>query len=163
MFIEKWWGEYFGGTDDSYTLMDYFNKDAKEEYCLANIFSDFNLDDNKPFDGFRDTEDIRFYNEDGIFHQDIDVAIDFLLDIAAITLESLHSGSVTLKDLDSSNSDKTIIIVAQSNTLNYLIGILRDFTENSSAYDLAEMCGEDDMLEIARQCKEIINELENYL
>ena len=162
MFIEKWWGEYFGGTDDSFTLMDYFNKDAITEYSLSKIFLDFNLNEQNPFDGFRKTGDIRFFDEDGDTHHDIDMAINFILDIAAITLESLHSGSVALRNLDSNNSDKKIVVVADSNAMNFLLGILADFIENPLEYDLAEMCDEDDMLEIARQCKEIICEIKKF-
>ena len=162
MYIEKWWGEFFGGTDDSLTLMDYFEEDATTEYSLANIFSDFNLNIQKSFDSFRSAEEIYYFTK---CEKRIDIyyAINFLLDIGVIILESLHSGNVSLKNLNSNSSDKNIVITADVNTLNYLISILADFSENPLAYDLAEMCDENDMLEISRQCKEVIIELKRFV
>ena len=37
--------------------------------------------------------------------------------------------------------------------------VLRDFVENPLAYNLSEMCGEDEMREMAGICKNLVNEL----
>ena len=34
MYIEKYWGNYIGGTDDSLTLLDYFMYKGKRELTL---------------------------------------------------------------------------------------------------------------------------------
>lgn len=163
MFIEKWWGVFFGGTDDTCTLMDYFNKDSTLEYTLAQIFRDFNLSMQAKPDGFRLTEAVGCFDEDGIDQHDICMAIDLITDLAVIVLECFHSGSVEIASLDDScQNQKEIVIRADKDELSYLINILRDFAENPLEYDLAEMCPEEDMKEMANQCKEVIRELEAY-
>ena len=37
--------------------------------------------------------------------------------------------------------------------------VLKDFVENPLAYNLSEMCGEDEMAEMAAVCKNLMNEL----
>ena len=44
MYIEKYWGNYIGGTDDSLTLLDYFMDKGKRELSLGEIFADTGLD-----------------------------------------------------------------------------------------------------------------------
>ena len=44
MYIEKYWGNYIGGTDDSLTLLDYFMDQQKCEIALKDIFTDTGLD-----------------------------------------------------------------------------------------------------------------------
>ena len=44
MYIEKYWGNYIGGTDDSLTLLDYFIHKQKAEIPLSEIFEDTGLD-----------------------------------------------------------------------------------------------------------------------
>ena len=165
MFISKWWGEYFGGTDDGMVLTDYFAKGETAQYTLAGILSDFNVSTQESFDGFRSTDnkDIRYIIEDK-FHADIDLAINLLLYLAIITLESLKSGSVPLAALtDCDSHNKQFAISVDKDTLGYLVNILKDFCENHLEYDLAEMCDEETMSEIASQCKEVVSELEKEL
>ena len=40
MYIEKYWGNYIGGTDDSLTLLDYLMDKQKSEISLSEIFAD---------------------------------------------------------------------------------------------------------------------------
>lgn len=44
MYIEKYWGDYIGGTDDSLTLLDYFISKQKDEFTLGEIISETGLD-----------------------------------------------------------------------------------------------------------------------
>lgn len=44
MVIEKYWGNYIGGTDDSLTLLDYLAGKQKDEIPLREIFADTGLD-----------------------------------------------------------------------------------------------------------------------
>ena len=39
MYIEKYWGNYIGGTDDSLTLLDYLIGKQKKEVTLKEIFA----------------------------------------------------------------------------------------------------------------------------
>ena len=43
MYIEKYWGNYVGGTDDSLTLLDYLADKQKSEIPLSEIFADTGL------------------------------------------------------------------------------------------------------------------------
>ena len=45
MYIEKYWGNYIGGTDDSLTLLDYLISKQKVEISLQEIFEDVGLDE----------------------------------------------------------------------------------------------------------------------
>ncbi|MDY2998007.1 MAG: imm68 putative immunity domain-containing protein [Faecalimonas sp.] len=40
MYIEKYWGNYIGGTDDSLTLLDYLIDKQKPEITLSEIFAE---------------------------------------------------------------------------------------------------------------------------
>lgn len=44
MYIEKYWDNYIGGTDDSLTLLDYLIDKQKTEISLSEIFADTSLD-----------------------------------------------------------------------------------------------------------------------
>ena len=44
MYIEKYWGNYIGGTDDSLNLLEYFKDKQKAELPLSEIFADTGLD-----------------------------------------------------------------------------------------------------------------------
>lgn len=43
MYIEKYWGNYIGGTDDSLTLLEYLADKQKAEIPLSEIFEDTGL------------------------------------------------------------------------------------------------------------------------
>lgn len=44
MYIEKYWGNYIGGTDDSLTLLQYLMETRQNEISLHKIFADTGLD-----------------------------------------------------------------------------------------------------------------------
>ncbi|MGI6153281.1 MAG: imm68 putative immunity domain-containing protein [Christensenellaceae bacterium] len=161
MYIEKWWGEYIGGTDDTYTLLDYFSKDKNTDYTLAGVLKDFGIAERQECESVRQTKDIRYFDDDGGRHHDIDIAIDFIMDLSAILLECLVAGSVMLSKLGA-DSEKEITIRAGCQEMDMLLGILTDFAENPLQYDLAEMCPEEDMHEMAGQIRELCGELEKH-
>lgn len=165
MYIERWWGEYIGGTDDTFTLIDYFvnrefELDIPTEINVKNIFQDFQLNNAREIKDLRQTKDIYFIREKGFF-QDIGCVINLLMDITAIILECQKNGKVHLADLAGGIMDKNAVISlkVEKEELALLRGILDDFIHHPLSYDLAEFCPEDDMREIAKQCKEIITEL----
>ncbi|MGE7913709.1 imm68 putative immunity domain-containing protein [Lysinibacillus xylanilyticus] len=165
MYIERWWGEYIGGTDDTCTLIDYFvnrefELDIPTEINVKNIFQDFQLNNAREIKDLRQTKDIYFIREKGFF-QDIGCVINLLMDITAIILECLKNGKVHLTDLAGGIMDKNAVfsLKVEKEELALLRRILDDFIHHPLSYDLAEFCPEDDMKEIAKQCKEIITEL----
>jgi hypothetical protein len=160
MYIDKWWGEYFGGCDDSLIFTDYFKENEATEYTLAGILSDFNISMQELPDGFRAHDGGICAGAVGL-HEDIQITINLLLDLAVVTLESLRSGSISLCDLtDCVEDNKRFTISADKVTLGYLVSILKDFCENPLEYDLAEVCDEETMFEIASQCKDVVSDLE---
>ena len=44
MYIDKYWQNYIGGTDDSLNLIDFLEDQQKEEITLNEIFSKIGLD-----------------------------------------------------------------------------------------------------------------------
>lgn len=72
MYIEKWWGNYIGGTDDTFTLIDYlvdreFESDIPTEINVKNIFQDFQLNNTREIKDLRQTKDIYRIIEKDIF------------------------------------------------------------------------------------------------
>ena len=44
MYIDKYWGNYIGGSDDSLNLVAFLEDQKKEEIPLSEIFSKIGLD-----------------------------------------------------------------------------------------------------------------------
>lgn len=74
MAIEKYWGNYIGGTDDSLTLLDYLVGKQKDEIPLREIFADTGLD--KLNWNFRNTEVPLEYKDKEGWEHEFDFAID---------------------------------------------------------------------------------------
>lgn len=83
------------------------------------------------------------------------------MDITAIILECQKNGKVHLTDLGGGIMDKNAVISlkVEKEEMAFLRGVLEDFIHYPLSYDLAEFCPEDDMREIAKICKEILEEL----
>ncbi|MEK5487374.1 imm68 putative immunity domain-containing protein [Lysinibacillus sp. FSL M8-0355] len=173
MYIERWWGEYIGGTDDTCTLIDYlanreFKMEIPAEINVKNMLQDFQLKNAWEIKDLRQTKDIYFISDNG-YRQDIGCAINLLMDVSAIIVECQKNGKVCLPDLGGGIMDKNAVISlkVEKEELALLRGILEDFIHHSYSYDLEEFCPEDDMREIAKQCKEIntelIGQLENLM
>lgn len=153
MYIEKYWGDYIGGSDDSMTLMEYFAcKDG--EIALGEIFSDIGLD---KLDGnFRETDGLSA-EIDG-FEAEFQFAIDFIADLAALLLECKMNGSVDLGELwEELEGELTITATAAEHDI--INAALKDFAESPMSYDLAEMMDEDELQEMAELCGELREEL----
>ena len=167
MYIaDKYWNNYIGDSDDSLTLVEYLADKQKKEISLGEIFSDIGLDrlngDFRRSDGpltavltnmesDYDEPEIEFY-----------YAIDIIVDLAALLLECKVNGSVNLCELSGEELDTPapdIHITATSEEHELINKILTDFVSEPLAYDLSEMCSEEDMLEMAEICEELRNEL----
>lgn len=159
MYIDKYWGTYIGGTDDSLNLIGYLADKKKQALPLSEIFRDLGLDKLNG-DYTQTTCPLEYTHSNGIC-MDFHYAIDLVTDLAAIVLESKRSGGVNLRDLDPYDTpDFTICVTVSSEDAKLIDRALKHFGRNPLAYDLSEMVPDDDMKEMAATCEELRQELE---
>ena len=158
MYIDKYWGNFIGGSDDSLNLVAFLEDQKKEEIPLSEIFAKIGL--NKQNWDFRQTvEYLEFTHSNGV-EMDFHFAIDVVTDLAAILLECSISGSVNLQDLDEYNTpSRRIRITATPEEHNAMNKALADFSQNPLEYDLSEMMNEDEIWEMARDVEALRKEL----
>ena len=161
MYIEKYWGDYIGGTDDSLTLTDYLAMKGKKEISLEEIFADFGAD--TLFGDFRQTDPpLVFRNPEG-WEMGLECAIDLVSDLAALLLECKVNGSVDLLELDETleleGDDSIIRIAAAPKESEQINKILADFADSPAAYDISEFTSAADLRGLASVCWELREEL----
>ncbi|MFR8227079.1 MAG: DUF2185 domain-containing protein [Lachnospirales bacterium] len=158
MYINKYWGNFIGGSDDSLNLVAFLADQKKEEIPLSEIFAKIGLD--KQNWDFRQTvEYLEFTHSDGV-EMDFHFAIDVVTDLAAILLECSVSGSVNLQDLDEYNTPiRRIRITATPEEHDAMNKSLADFAQNPLEYDISEMMGEDEITDMAYQVEMLRKEL----
>ena len=158
MYIDKYWGNYIGGSDDSLNLVAFLVDQGKEEIPLNEIFSKIGLD-RQNWDFHQTMEYLEFTHSDGV-EMDFHYAIDVVTDLAAILLECSVSGSVNLQDLDEYNTpSRRIRITATVEEHNAMNKALTDFAQNPLSYDLHEMMDDEEILEMARDVDALRKEL----
>ena len=158
MYIDKYWGNYIGDSDDSLNLVAFLADQGKEEIPLNEIFSKIGLD-RQNWDFHQTMEHLEFTHSDGV-EMDFHFAIDVVTDLAAILLECSVSGSVNLHDLDEYNSpSRRIRITATVEEHNAMDRTLADFAQDPLSYDLHEMMGDEDIMEMARDVEALRKEL----
>ena len=156
MYIEKYWCNYIGGTDDSLTLVDYLYEKGKTELSLSEIFNDTGL--SKLNWNFRTSPDLEYTFEDRC--HEFYYAIDLITDLAALILESKKSGGFNIKDLFDEESRELFVKITTTPEENQAINrALEDFIANPLEYDLHEMVDDDDMLEMAQECENLRKDL----
>ena len=156
MYIEKYWGNYIGGTDDSLTLLDYFVDKQKNEISLSEIFADTGLD--KLNWDFRESPELGYKDRDG-FEHDLYYAIDVVTDLAALMLECQVNGSFSLGELTDGESEAAVRITFTDREKAAINQALADFVSDPMAYDLLEMVPDEDMREMAEDCEALRREL----
>ena len=157
MYIEKYWGNYIGGTDDSLTLLDYLSDKQKSEIPLSEIFADTGL--YKQNWDFRKTiEWLEYTDQDGM-SREFYYAIDLVTDLAALMLECVVNGSVSLGELMDNDITNTVRITFTEDEKTAMNKALADFVQNPLAYDLHEMVPDEDMQAMARDCENLRKEL----
>ena len=157
MYIDKYWYNYIGGTDDSLTLIDYIYDKGQEELSLAEIFADTGLD--KLNGDFRSSPELGYIDPDGMEHE-FYYAIDLVTDLAALLLESRRSGGFNLKDLfDGDERELFVRITASPEEDKLMNRALADFFDDPLSFDLHEMVDEEDMTAMARDCEAVRKEL----
>ena len=159
MYIEKYWRNYIGDTDDSLTLLDYLIDKRKTELSLTEIFADTGL--NKLNWDFHKTEpEIEYIGQDGRAHE-FDYAIDLVTDLAALMLECSVNGSVSLGELLNDESGDIVRITLTQEEKAFMNMALVDFVKDPLNYDLHEMVPDEDMQEMAQICENLRKELFN--
>lgn len=158
MYIEKYWGNFIGGSDDSLNLVEFLVDQKKDELSLSEIFAKIGLE--KQNWDFRQTvEYLEFTHSNGV-EMDFHFAIDVVTDLAAILLECSVSGSVNLHDLDEYNTPSCYIrINATPEEHKAMNKALADFAQNPMKYDLSDMMGEDEITDMAKDVEAIRQEL----
>lgn len=167
MYIkDKFWNHYIGDTDDSLTLVEYLADKQKEEISLGEIFSDTGLDKlNGDFRTHEEPLTVVLKNEESDYEEpyvEFYYAIDLITDLAALLLECKMNGSVNLCELfgdDLNCPIQDVRIVATPEEHELMNKALMDFVSAPLAYDLSEMCPEEDMLEMAEICEALKKEL----
>ena len=158
MYIEKYWGEYIGGSDDSLTLVAFLEDQKKEEIALSEIFAKIGLD-RQNWDFRQTVKNLSFTHSIGV-DTDFHFAIDVIIDIAAILLECIVSGGINLLDLDEYDTPSRYIhITATPEEYNTLDKALMDFIQNPLEYDLSEFLSEDDVKDMTHQVEALRKEL----
>ena len=156
MYIEKYWDNYIGGTDDSMTLLEYLADKQKEEISLGEIISESGLD---KLSSFKQTDGELMLPVEGM-EAPIAYAIDLIADLAAIMLECKVNGKGDLSELsDMCEPDSVIRITASDEEYALLNKALSDFTCAPLDYDLSEMMDEDELQEMAEICESLRKEL----
>lgn len=162
MFIDKWWGNYIGGSDDSFLLLDYFGTRNSTVFNLNDILQETGLSD-LLISGGLENGDLSFHVKEG-YVPHFDMAIDVLIDLSAIVLECLHNQRVAIKDLDnSSNYSNTISISAKPEDLMLLTNGLDNFIKNPKSYELSDMMDEESLSELLADCNEVCESLRKYI
>ena len=158
MYIDKYWGNFIGGSDDSLNLVAFLEDQKKEEIPLSEIFAKIGL--GKQNWDFRQTvEYLEFTHSNGV-EMDFHFAIDVVTDLAAILLECSVSGSVNLQDLDEYNTPaRRIRITATPEEHDAMNKSLADFVHAPLEYDISEMMGEDEITDMAYQVEMLRKEL----
>lgn len=156
MHIEKYWGNYIGGTDDSLTLLDYLMDKQKSEIPLREIFADTGLDKLK-WD-FRTSPDLGYADAEGMEH-DFYYAIDLVTDLAALMLECSVNGCVSLGELLEDESGAIVRITFTEEEKSAMNGALACFVREPLTYDLHEMVSDEDMRGMAQDCENLRREL----
>lgn len=156
--ISKWWGNFVGGCDDSFLLLDYFGTSQNE--TLDKILQDLHLD-TLISSGTLESGDAWFsVNEN--YEPHFDMPINAVIDLSAIVAECLYNGQVTIKELDSNSKYEQIIsIKANEKDIALLKKGLDMFINSPEKFDLYDFLDEDDLRVLLTDCKEISKELAN--
>lgn len=150
MYIDKYWGNYIGGTDDSLTLLEYLIDKRKDEISLSEIFADTGLD--KQDWDFHKTEPWLKYKDQSGREHELYYAINLVIDLAALMLECYVNGSVSLEKLLDEEDGHVVRITATAEEHESMNKVFADFAADPLVYDLYEMVPDEDMMEMAQDC-----------
>ncbi len=149
MYIEQYWGDYIGGSDDSMTLMEYL---ASKPLTLTvgEIFADIG------FSGDAKTESLAVEIDE--LDVDFQSAISVIADIAALLLECKVNGGVDLGELWE-ELDGRLTLAATAEEHDMINEALAKFVQSPMDYDISEMLDEDELQEMAELFESLRQEL----
>lgn len=156
MYIEQYWGECVGGSDDALTFMDYLEQKNQAEISVKEIFGDLGFDQSAG--DFRQTEEPIVFDLGGI-EAEIYFAIEVITTLAALILECKKTGFINLAELGNADEDTKVSITCTEPELDLIKNALSDYVENASEYDIAEMMDEEELSEIVAGCDLLRKEL----
>ena len=158
MYIDKYWGNFIGGSDDSLNLVAFLEDQKKEEIPLSEIFAKIGLD-KQNWDFHQTVEYLEFTHSNGV-EIDFHFAIDVVTDLAAILLECSVSGGVNLHDLDEYNTPShRIRVTATAEEHDAMDKALADFAQAPLSYDLHDLMSDEEIEEMAHQVAALRKEL----
>lgn len=161
MYIDSYWGDYIGGSDDSLTLTYYLAQKGQQLLPLSEIFADFGA--KTIFEAPRTTTPPLSYTGPDGGMMALDYVIDLAGDLAALLLECRQNGSVDLAELDDTleleEGAGRISILPSPAEYEQLGRILADFAAAPEAYDIAEMLSPDELDEMAEVFGQLHREL----
>lgn len=155
-----------GDSDDSLSLIDYFENRKYETVKLSTVLRELMLDRYLGKGSLQQSKEMFFVmtHADGrSTEKAFMISINPVIDLCAVLVECIHAGRVGTKDLiPSSNNPVIIKIDIEKEDLTLLINELDLFCTRPLSYDLFDFVPEDDMLELAGMCKEILVQLKEY-
>lgn len=162
LYIKKWWGNYVDGCDDTFLLLDYFGSQKQSNLELSKILSDIHLNtllkENSVNEG-----DIYFSINES-YEPHFDMAIDVIIDLSAILLESIKNGKVDIKELDPNSKYSNFFSISTSkDDAMLLLSGLNKFINAPQEYELADFMDESELEELVGDCKEISGILTNCI
>ena len=147
MSIEKYWGDYLGGTDDSLTLLDYLLDKQKSTLTLEEIFQDTGLKHLKA--NFCTSPKLHYTDTKGLTYN-FYYAIDLIGDLALLMLESAYKGTIALGELMDNQTKDTLCLTFTEAERLMMIEALTHFVKTPSAYDIHEMLSTEELQEMAK-------------
>ena len=145
MSIEKYWGDYLGGTDDSLTLLDYLLDKQKSTLTLEEIFQDTGLKHLKG--NFCTSSKLHYTDTKGLTY-DFYYAIDLIGDLALLMLESMRKGTIALGELMDTQTKDTLCLTFTEAERLMMIDALAHFAECPTLYDIHEMLSDEELQEM---------------
>lgn len=155
-------------SDDTLLLFDYFKEKNADLYSLKTILTELHLLDKLGQDMIYDGADVFYVSvmPDGReLTSDFDIAIDVVIDLCVILLETFRIGKVSIKDLYEYEKDEytSFSIQTEKDELSLLLNEFKAFIDNPKRYNLAEMMEEDDLMELATDCQDVYEEIQSCL
>ena len=159
----NYWNHYIGDTDDSLTLLDYLAGKGQQEISIKEIFSETGLDKlNGDFRRSHTPLTAPAGGEAGEgYYRECYLAIDLVVDLAALLLECKVSGSLDLSELAGYDlpASGPVVLTAAPEEQELISRALEDFSSAPLEYDLSELCPEEALLEMAELCRRLRQEL----
>lgn len=158
MYIRRWWGQTVGNSDDSNLLIDFFSSKKETRIHLSEIIDELKLEYIiKSKDQRKGSCSFNIGPREYKFNMSINVIID----LCALSVESLHRGKIDLNLLDMSPNFYTNVIrlKVDKDSVILLKSGLDDFVTNYTDYTLYKSLPRVEFDRLVRDCGEISREI----